>query len=59
MSRLVSSLCLAGLLAACGVDGPPSPPPPREDPPERRGAITISGTASFGVAGGRTSVSRP
>ena len=55
-------LCISfpALLAACGVDGPPSPPPPREEPPERRNAVTmtITGTASVGVTGGRAAMSR-
>lgn len=58
MRRIVLCISFPALLAACGVDGPPSPPPPREEPPERRNAVTITGTASVGVTGGRATMSR-
>jgi len=53
LRRLPAALfaCALPLLAACGVDGPPSPPPPREDARPAPG-ITVSGTVEFGVAGG-------
>lgn len=43
--RLVLSLSLLALLAACGVDGAPQPPA------ERTTGVTISGEASLGVSG--------
>jgi predicted small lipoprotein YifL len=44
MSRLIA-LALIALLAACGVDGPPTPPV--KDKP--RSGITISGDARIGA----------
>ena len=58
MRRSLLCISLLALLSACGVDGPPSPPPPRDEPPERRNAVTITGTASVGVTGGRAAMSR-
>ncbi|MEM0937276.1 MAG: argininosuccinate lyase [Pseudomonadota bacterium] len=49
-------LALIFLLAACGVDGPPSPPPDDRERPKP--GITISGTAEFGVTGGSRTLRR-
>lgn len=49
MSRLIPALLLL-ILAACGVDGDPVPPNEVEEG-EKRTGITISGTASAGIAG--------
>lgn len=49
--RLTAALALLPLLlAACGADGAPRPPAAATAPAATQG-ITISGTASFGVAG--------
>jgi predicted small lipoprotein YifL len=60
MKRLpvLAALSLSLLtLAACGVDGPPSPPP-AEEPERPASSITISGTVSAGIAGGSTRIRR-
>ncbi len=46
MKRLAVLCCL--VLAGCGVDGPPQAPERDATP-----GLTISGTAEFGVTGGR------
>ncbi|WP_172329257.1 hypothetical protein [Mangrovicoccus sp. HB161399] len=50
--RLLALAALA-LLAACGVDGPPLKPQPQqqEETAARRPGVTVSGSASMGVAG--------
>lgn len=40
---LMIAVCALGLVAACGVDGPPSAP--------ERSGVTFSGEASLGVVG--------
>jgi hypothetical protein len=45
MKRIVAGLMLAGVLAACGVDGAPVPPEPRQT------GVTVTGTLSTGLTG--------
>lgn len=48
MSRVILSLGLVALLAACGADGAPiAPEPEPETPPP---GVSISGTASVGIS---------
>ncbi|MBK0327672.1 argininosuccinate lyase [Rhodobacteraceae bacterium F11138] len=54
MKKLIAGLCLF-VLAACGVDGEPTPPPPKSD---KSSGIRVSGEARAGIAvsEGRTRV---
>ncbi len=45
MRNLILLGTLAVVLAACGVDGEPTPPEPQPEP-----GITITGTAQIGMA---------
>jgi predicted small lipoprotein YifL len=54
MKRPVALALALLCLAACGVDGPPSPPPDERERPEP--GITISGTVSAGVTGGSSRI---
>ncbi len=51
MTRILSLALALGLLAACGVDGPPVRPEP-EPATGVRPTIAIGGTATIGVSGG-------
>jgi hypothetical protein len=44
--RVLAALSLTLLIAACGVDGPPTAPDPA---PERSTGVTVSGSAQAGV----------
>jgi|AntRauMFilla1563_2_1112583.scaffolds.fasta_scaffold233815_2 hypothetical protein len=46
MKRLITLAMLTGFLAACGVDGEPTPPEPHAQT-----GLTITGTAEIGIAG--------
>lgn len=46
--KLIAVLAGLAVLAACGVDGPPT----RPDKKERSTGIFISGTAEIGITGG-------
>ena len=52
MTRACLALLAAlPLLAACGVDGPPSPPPEPPKDERRDPGISIGGSIGVGVAG--------
>ncbi|MDJ0827513.1 MAG: argininosuccinate lyase [Rhodobacter sp.] len=46
MRRAVLLGLLTGLLAGCGVDGPPEPPEPKQKP-----GVSVTGTVEVGVSG--------
>lgn len=46
--KLIAALVGLGLLAACGVDGPPTRPEKKETPL----GLSITGTAEIGITGG-------
>ena len=48
MIRVVLSLGLVALLAACGADGAPTAPEPEPETPPP--GLSISGTASVGIS---------
>ena len=45
MRKAVLLALLGGVLAACGVDGPPVPPEPKTS------GVSVSGTVEVGVSG--------
>lgn len=47
---LIGALIALGLLAGCGLDGPPKRPPAEAAPPS---SVTITGSGYGGVAGSR------